>query len=260
MVLKTFLTRKNTKIYFIIILLMSILYALANTLNSYYIKMNNENFNGSYIFIPNIHEKELKSNNEISEMLYVKKDKNSTNSQFFVINENIADNVIDVSTRKYNLIKELYEQKSMKINPKYECDDDLLYLNSKTYDLLNIDGLDGYYIKLLDWSCIDNIINKYSSAHNDMEIRYSEQFDQHILGLTKIIKTFIVIIKIIIIAIYLFILIDLVLDGKNKADLFYTLGTKKTYIIKITLYEFSVYILEFILCYIFFSLIISNII
>ena len=46
------MSRKNTKIYFIVVLLLALLSSTTNFLNRYYIQKNNENFKESYIFIP----------------------------------------------------------------------------------------------------------------------------------------------------------------------------------------------------------------
>ena len=62
MLIKIFMSRKNTKIYFIVVLLLALLFSTTNFLNRYYIQKNNENFKESYIFIPktNYNKKKLK--------------------------------------------------------------------------------------------------------------------------------------------------------------------------------------------------------
>lgn len=247
MVLKTVLTRKNTKIYLFIILLMATLFAFITTLNNYYIKINNDNFSGSYIFIPTNKNDSLESDKILEKVIYV--EKSNLHDLFFSIDNQIMDNTIYSNRNHLKEINKTITNRDIEIKAKENILSNIIYLNSRTFASLNLESTSGYYILLSDWSYIDKILKTYNQLSENIEVRYSEKYDENILALTKIFKTFILIIKIIIIVLYTAILIDLLIDGKNKNQLLYTLGATKTQIISLNIIEFIIFIIDFICCY-----------
>lgn len=247
MVLKNILTRKNTKIYIFIILLMATLYAFITTLNNYYIKINNDNFTGSYIFIPTAQNNNLESDNFFEKIIYV--EKSNLYDLYFSINNQVKDNTIYSHQKQLEKLNKTITNTNIKIKANENCLDNIIYLNNKTFSSLKLESTSGYFILLSDWSYIDTLLKKYNQENENIEVKYSEKYDENTLALTKIFKIFILIIKIIIIILYFAVLIDLLIDGKIKNQILYTLGATKPRIISLNIIEFAIFIIEFICCY-----------
>lgn len=242
MLLKLFMSRKNTKIYFIIVLLISLLFTSISILNNYYIRKNNENFKGSYIFISDIeNNNDYLKNIDIKEKIEVAKIEDGL-GLFYKIDKNILDNNINVSKKIYDKIQNNEIYNNYKINICDTCYIDIITSNKYPSD--NI--INGYYIVLSDWSQLNDFIKRIDVNNNSIEVKYSEDYNENILIITRLLKRLIYIIKIFIIILYIVILIDLILDGKNKSSLLYTLGMNKYKIIKLVLLEFIVYLMEFL--------------
>ena len=188
MLIKIFMSRKNTKIYFIVVLLLALLFSSIKFLNNYYIQKNNENFRNSYIFIPKTDYIQKKSKQvNIKSIVEVKK---NIESDIFYYNVNVqrdeAINTILVSNNTYNYILNDNRFENIDINICSNCLDNILYMNESLFNNLDIKTIDGYYITLLDWSEVDKVINLFDKESDSMDIRYSEAYNANVLGLTKL--------------------------------------------------------------------------
>lgn len=248
MLIKIFMSRKNTKIYFIVVLLLALLFSSIKFLNNYYIQKNNENFRNSYIFIPKTDyiQKKLKQVN-IKSIVEVKK---NIESDIFYYNVNVqrdeAINTILVSNNTSNYILNDNRFENIDINICSNCLDNILYMNESLFNNLDIKTIDGYYITLLDWSEVDKVINLFDKESDSMDIRYSEAYNANVLGLIKLLKNLLTAIYILVFILYIVILIDLILDGKNKTKMLYTIGLDYNGIIKLVVIQFVIYLSEFI--------------
>lgn len=192
MVLKTFLSKKNTRIYFFIVLLISVLCSFVSWLNNYYIKTNNKNFKDCYIYITGITEAELKQNKYIKLLKYEEKENN---------------------------------------------------------------GEKEYYITLKDWSYLNRISNTFENGNHQIEIIGLSNYNEHLVIIIKLCRFLVVVIKVIVVIMYAFIIIDLIIDGTKKYKLFYTLGATKLFLLRLIILECLIFILEFIIISSFLSLI-----
>ena len=118
--------------------------------------------------------------------------------------------------------------------------------NGGLFNNLDIKTIDGYYITLLDWSEVDKVINLFDKESDSMDIRYSEAYNANVLGLTKLLKNLLTSISTLVLILYIVILVDLILDGKNKSKMLYTIGLDYNGIIKLVVIQFVIYLSEFI--------------
>ncbi len=245
MLIKIFMSRKNTKIYFIVVLLLALLFSTTNFLNRYYIQKNNENFKESYIFIPktNYTKKKLKEIN-VKNVIEVKTNIES-DAIYYNLQNDISKNTILVSNNTYNYLLNNNQYQNIEINICSNCFDNVLYISDSMFNNLNIKTIDGYYIILSDWSEVDKVIKIFDKERSSMDIGYSENYNANILGITKLLKILLIIIYTLVLILYIVILIDLILDGKNKSKLLYTLGLNCNRIIKLVIIQFAIYLIEF---------------
>ena len=246
MLIKIFMSRKNTKIYFIVVLLLALLFSTTNFLNRYYIQRNNENFKESYIFIPktNYTKKKLKEVN-VKNVIEVKTNIES-DAIYYNLQNDISRNTILVSNNTYKYLLNNNQYQNIEINICSNCLDNILYMNESLFNNLDIKTIDGYYITLLDWSEVDKVIHLFDKESDSMDIRYSEAYNANVLGLTKLLKNLLTTISTLVLILYIVILIDLILDGKNKTKMLYTIGLDYNGIIKLVVIQFVIYLSEFI--------------
>ena len=246
MLIKIFMSRKNTNIYFIVVLLLALLFSTTNFLNRYYIQRNNENFKESYIFIPktNYTKKKLKEVN-VKNVIEVKTNIES-DAIYYNLQNDISRNTILVSNNTYKYLLNNNQYQNIEINICSNCLDNILYMNESLFNNLDIKTIDGYYITLLDWSEVDKVIHLFDKESDSMDIRYSEAYNANVLGLTKLLKNLLTTISTLVLILYIVILIDLILDGKNKTKMLYTIGLDYNGIIKLVVIQFVIYLSEFI--------------
>lgn len=248
MLIKIFMSRRNTKIYFIVVFLISLLFVVIRCLNSYYIHKNNENFNDSYIFTSNVTviDKYIKKAG-ISKIIKVKKNTEGDSNLYYKIENSIFENKLLVSNNSYKYLKSSENFNDIEIDICSNCSDNLIYLNQLLFDKLNISNIDGYYITLSDWSEIDSIVKSVKRDKLSIELRYSEAYNANVLGITKLLKKLLFLIKSLIIILFFIIFIDIIIDSRSKCNLLNILGLTSNRIIGLTIIQFFIYILEFLI-------------
>ena len=246
MLLKIFMKRKNTKIYFIIVLLFALLFSCTIILKNYYIQNNNDINSDSYIYVP-VDMFIQDTNIKYSLKINAKFDKNNISLPYYIIDNNIPDNTIYEKNKNTHLYAHNSDELSkMTIVIKDDIYTNIIYLNENTFNKLNTNCIDGYYMKLSDWSEIEDFEKLYNSKYDnqcDMSIS-SIKYD--FIDITKLLKLLVNIILVLVIILYIFIIVDLILDGIKKSSLFYTLGMTKSKIVLLSILEFIIYIIEFI--------------
>ena len=250
MLIKIFMSRKNTKIYFIVVLFISLLFISVHCLNYYYIQKNNNNFNESYIFVNEMSsfKKNIKKIG-VSKLIKVKKNIENDTDLFYKIENTISEKKVLVSNNSYKNLINNNAFNNIKIDICSKCADNIIYINQALFDKLSIKNIDGYYMTLSDWSEIDSVINFFKEQEVFIDIRYSETYNVHVMGITKLLKTFLLVIKYLIVILYMVIFVDIILDCKNKYNLLYVLGLNFYKIIALIIIQFIFYIIEFLLIY-----------
>ncbi len=236
MLLRLFLSRKNTKIYLFIVLLVSLLYSFLNYLSNYYIKLNNENFKDSYIYIYDSTSDVDLSNYKVKDDYTVYK----YSSVLFKIDDFLSNNYyLSSKTIKY-----------YPVTSDYVIDDnipfDIIEVNSNLFNDINLSTDKGTYITLSDWSLVNDISNKYGDK---IYVFNTNNSNENVLMITIVLKKMIKIMKVVVILLFIFIFVDLVLDGFKKGKMFRILGAKKFMIYELVFLEALLFTFEFLIVY-----------
>ncbi len=239
MIYKSFIRKKTTKIYFLLFIIFSLVFAFLTISRTLIIKKGNEAYQNSYIYFSSNEDIDLSKEENIkkyNKALYASDCSNNLVNIFVVketpiINNNNQDKstcTIDDITINYNIINSIN-----------------IIENQDLYELLEKEQTDYYYfISLKNWFKVQDTVKELNSKFN-IDI-YSEEHkidDNNYKNIIFIFELFIKILFILFVIIVIISIINIIIDERKINKLYYSLGFSKVNIIIITLNKILLIIL-----------------
>ena len=222
MIIKSFLRKKSTKLYLIIIILILEVMVLLKYGYDFYSKKYNENFENSFIYV-NENILEFNENNNIYHYEKTIKIENF----FFIIDDTLIDNYViipEVLKSSYNINDIIiYNYKNAEtrfiVKDFYYRDKGFLYIYCSK-DFFENYYMDMYLIKLKDWRKSDEYKNDFEIYEVYINKKDNYDYENYINIFNVFVKLLIIIYAIVL----TLIILNIYKDEKNKNEIYLAIG------------------------------------
>lgn len=231
MIYKSFFRKRTTKIYLVILLIISFILSFLLVSRKYYISKSNEAYEGSYIYF--ISDKNIDLKKEKSVIDYNKTillDCDTSLTRIFISKDEPIIS-IEESVKNNECIVEKY-----RVNYTISQTNNIVQ-NGKLYDYLDkINKQYVYFVKIENWFYVLNTVNYLEEKYDvNVEIEEYKIDSNEYNDILLIYNVFILILDIFLIIIFIFSILNIYVDEKRNNYLYYVLGYSKLKILKITI-------------------------
>lgn len=230
MILISFLRKKTSKIYFIIIFLVFLIFGILTIGRDYYLKRANDNYKGSFVIINNFDRYNLQKNKNIKsvedavildEVIFVEEKDSNLKDYEIIIPENYKDeypknSLLQYATYKFK-VKDYYS---------WPSDKTILIVNKTTLNNIS-EGKISKIIDFKNWAYYDRTINNLKINTNDYIIYLKRSSNIDYKSIIIIFNIFVYVSFVLFIIIGIITILNILNDEKRNNFLYKTIGYSK---------------------------------
>jgi len=246
LIVKSFLRKKSTKIYFIIFILLILVLLTLGYYNEKYINLANENYRGSYIQFTYSYDykKKISKMNNIKEISLGIPYKENYEIYYFFQDINLSKNEIIINKNAFPNIQigesiTLNENNFIVKKLKEDQDTfDSIYLSEESWNKILKEDIITYRITLMDWTKREKTVEKIKkelNIYDDVTIYLSQKQE---INFDKLVIVSSIVLMIIIFCFFIILittLINIIYDEQKINKMYIYLGYTKGKLIRINI-------------------------